>query len=126
MQDQELPQIYTVSALTREIRQRLESGFPLVWVSGEISNLRQPSSGHYYFTLKDESAQLRIVFFKGNHLHLRFKPQEGGQVLCRGRLTVYEPRGEYQLILDYLEPLGWRSEERRVGKECRSRWSPYH
>ena len=107
MQDQEFPHIYTVSALTREIRQRLETGFPLVWVSGEISNLRQPSSGHYYFTLKDEGAQLRTVFFKGNHIHLRFKPQEGGQVLCRGRLTVYEPRGEYQLILDYLEPLGW-------------------
>jgi exodeoxyribonuclease VII large subunit len=107
MLEQEYPQIYTVSALTREIRQRLETGFPLVWVSGEISNLRQPSSGHYYFTLKDESAQLRTVFFKGNHLHLRFKPQEGGQVLCRGRLSVYEPRGEYQLVLDYLEPLGW-------------------
>ncbi|MHB8068726.1 MAG: exodeoxyribonuclease VII large subunit [Desulfobaccales bacterium] len=107
MQDQEYPYIYTVSALTREIRQRLETGFPLVWVSGEISNLRQPSSGHYYFTLKDEGAQLRGVFFKSNHIHLRFKPQEGGQVLCRGRLTVYEPRGEYQLVLDYLEPLGW-------------------
>ncbi|MEW6658737.1 MAG: exodeoxyribonuclease VII large subunit [Thermodesulfobacteriota bacterium] len=104
---QEYPFIYSVSALTREIRQRLETGFPLVWVSGEISNLRQPSSGHYYFTLKDEGAQLRTVFFKGNHIHLRFKPQEGGQVLCRGRLTVYEPRGEYQLVLDYLEPLGW-------------------
>lgn len=107
MQDQDFPHIYTVSALTREIRQRLETGFPLVWVSGEISNLRQPSSGHYYFTLKDEGAQLRSVLFKGNHLHLRFKPQEGSQALCRGRLTVYEPRGEYQLVLDYLEPLGW-------------------
>ncbi|MFZ5452031.1 MAG: exodeoxyribonuclease VII large subunit [Thermodesulfobacteriota bacterium] len=107
MQDQEFPQIYTVSALTREIRQRLETGFSLVWVSGEISNLRQPSSGHFYFTLKDEGAQLRSVLFKGNHLHLRFKPQEGSQALCRGRLTVYEPRGEYQLVLDYLEPLGW-------------------
>jgi len=107
MPEQEYSQIYTVSALTREIRQRLETGFPLVWVSGEISNLRQPSSGHYYFTLKDEGAQLRTVFFKGNHLHLRYKPQEGSQVLCRGRLTVYEPRGEYQLVLDYLEPLGW-------------------
>jgi exodeoxyribonuclease VII large subunit len=107
MQDQDLPHIYTVSGLTREIRQRLETGFPLVWVSGEISNLRQPSSGHYYFTLKDEGAQLRSVLFKGNHQHLRFKPQEGSQVLCRGRLTVYEPRGEYQLVLDYLEPLGW-------------------
>jgi exodeoxyribonuclease VII large subunit len=102
----ELPHIYTVSALTREIRQRLETHFALVWVSGEVSNLRQPLSGHYYFTLKDTGAQLRAVLFKGNHQHMRFKPAEGGQFLCRGRLTVYEPRGEYQLVVDYLEPLG--------------------
>jgi exodeoxyribonuclease VII large subunit len=104
--EQEFPQIYTVSALTREIRAQLETRFSLVWVSGEVSNLRVPLSGHYYFTLKDEGAQLRAVLFKGNHLHLKYKPQEGGQVLCRGRLTVYEPRGEYQLLVDYLEPLG--------------------
>jgi len=104
--DQELPHIYTVSSLTREIRERLESHFSLVWVSGEISNLRQPLSGHYYFTLKDAGAQLRAVLFKGNHQHMRFKPQEGSQFLCRGRLTVYEPRGEYQVVVDYLEPLG--------------------
>jgi exodeoxyribonuclease VII large subunit len=103
---QELPHIYTVSALTREIRDRLETYFSLVWVSGEVSNLRQPLSGHYYFTLKDAGAQLRAVLFKGNHQHMRFKPQEGSQFLCRGRLTVYEPRGEYQLVVDYLEPLG--------------------
>jgi len=104
--DQELPHIYTVSGLTREIRDRLETHFSLVWISGEVSNLRQPLSGHYYFTLKDAGAQLRAVLFKGNHQHLRFKPQEGSQFLCRGRLTVYEPRGEYQLVVDYLEPLG--------------------
>ena len=104
--DQELPHIYTVSGLTREIRDRLETHFSLVWVSGEVSNLRQPLSGHFYFTLKDAGAQLRAVLFKGNHQHLRFKPQEGSQFLCRGRLTVYEPRGEYQLVVDYLEPLG--------------------
>ncbi len=104
--DQELPHIYTVSALTREIRDRLETYFSLVWVSGEISNLRQPLSGHYYFTLKDAGAQLKAVLFKGNHQHMRTKPQEGKQFLCRGRLTVYEPRGEYQLVVDYLEPLG--------------------
>ena len=104
--DQELPYIYTVSALTREIRDRLETYFSLVWVSGEVSNLRQPLSGHYYFTLKDAGAQLRAVLFKGSHQHLRFKPQEGSQFLCRGRLTVYEPRGEYQVVVDYLEPLG--------------------
>ena len=104
--DQELPHIYTVSALTREVRDRLETYFSLVWVSGEVSNLRQPLSGHYYFTLKDAGAQLRAVLFKGSHQHMRFKPQEGSQFLCRGRLTVYEPRGEYQLVVDYLEPLG--------------------
>ncbi len=104
--NQELPHIYTVSALTREIRDRLETYFSLVWVSGEISNLRQPVSGHYYFTLKDAGAQLKAVLFKGNHQHMRTKPQEGSQFLCRGRLTVYEPRGEYQLVVDYLEPLG--------------------
>jgi exodeoxyribonuclease VII large subunit len=103
---QELPHIYTVSALTREIRDRLETYFSLVWVSGEVSNLRQPLSGHYYFTLKDAGAQLKAVLFKGSHQHMRFKPQEGSQFLCRGRLTVYEPRGEYQLVVDYLEPLG--------------------
>jgi exodeoxyribonuclease VII large subunit len=84
----------------------LETYFSLVWVSGEISNLRQPLSGHYYFTLKDAGAQLKTVLFKGNHQHMRAKPQEGKQFLCRGRLTVYEPRGEYQLVVDYLEPLG--------------------
>ncbi len=106
MMAQELPHIFTVSSLTREIREHLETHFPLVWVSGEVSNLRQPLSGHFYFTLKDAAAQLRAVLFKGNHQHLRYKPEEGGQVLCRGRVTVYEPRGEYQLVVDYLEPLG--------------------
>jgi exodeoxyribonuclease VII large subunit len=104
--NQELPHIYTVGGLTREIRDRLETHFSLVWVSGEISNLRQPLSGHYYFTLKDAEAQLKAVLFKGNHQRLRFKPQEGSQFLCRGRISVYEPRGEYQLVVDYLEPLG--------------------
>jgi exodeoxyribonuclease VII large subunit len=103
---QELPQIYTVSSLTREIRERLETGFSLVWVSGEVSNLRVPVSGHCYFTLKDPGAQLRAVLFRGNHQHLRYKPEEGREILCRGRITVYEARGEYQLIVDYLEPLG--------------------
>jgi len=104
--DLQLPNIYTVSSLTREIRERLESHFPLVWVSGEVSNLRRPVSGHYYFTLKDAQAQLRAVLFKGNHQNMRYKPEEGRQILCRGRITVFEPRGDYQLIVDYLEPAG--------------------
>lgn len=102
----ELANIYTVSSLTREIREHLETQFPMVWVSGEVSNLRRPLSGHYYFTLKDANAQLRVVLFKGNHQHLRYKPEEGRQILCRGRITVFEQRGDYQLIVDYLEPVG--------------------
>lgn len=102
----ELPRIYTVTSLTREIRERLETHFAIVWVSGEVSNLRQASSGHIYFTLKDDNAQLRAVLFRGNHQYMRHKPQDGNKVLCRGRLTVWEQRGDYQLIVDYLEPLG--------------------
>jgi len=104
--EQELPHIYSVSGLTREIRERLETHFALVWVSGEVSNLRLPVSGHCYFTLKDAGAQLRGVLFRGNLQHLRYRPEEGRQILCRGRLTVYEARGDYQLIVEYLEPLG--------------------
>lgn len=103
---EEYPRIYTVSALTREIKNRLEKDFPLVWVSGEISNLRLPISGHYYFTLKDENSQLRAVLFRGNHQLLRHKPIDGLKVICRGRISVYQPRGEYQLLVDYFEPLG--------------------
>ncbi|OPX20791.1 MAG: exodeoxyribonuclease VII large subunit [Desulfobacca sp. 4484_104] len=103
---EEYPQIYTVSGLTQQIKSRLETNFPRVWVSGEISNLRQPASGHYYFTLKDEASQLRAVLFRGNQQYLRHKPSAGRQVVCRGRISVYEARGEYQLLIDYLEPLG--------------------
>jgi exodeoxyribonuclease VII large subunit len=99
-------QVYTVSALNREIREHLESGYPDVWVEGEVSNLRRPASGHVYFTLKDEKAQLRAVLFKMAHMRLRFELEDGLQVLARGRVTVYEPRGEYQLSADYVEPMG--------------------
>jgi len=104
--NQELPYIHTVTSLTREIRERLETHFSMVWVSGEVSNLKAPLSGHRYFTLKDAGAQLRAVLFRGSYQQLRYKPEEGKQVLCRGRITVYESRGDYQLIVDYLEPLG--------------------
>jgi exodeoxyribonuclease VII large subunit len=103
---EEYPRLYTVSALTREIKARLENDFPLVWVRGEISNLRMPLSGHYYFTLKDEASQLKAVLFRGSLTSLRFKPSDTQKVICRGRITVYEPRGDYQLLVDYLEPLG--------------------
>ena len=99
-------QILTVSELTLLVRDRLEQSFPDIWVEGEVSNLRTPSSGHLYFTLKDQSSQIRAVLFRAGAQRLRFALQEGLQVIVRGRLTVYEPRGEYQVVLDYLEPKG--------------------
>ena len=98
--------ILTVSELTFLVRDRLEERFPDIWVEGEISNLRTPSSGHLYFTLKDEHSQLRAVLFKAGAQRLRFALREGLHVIVRGHLTVYEPRGEYQAVLDYLEPKG--------------------
>ncbi len=98
--------VLTVSDLTLLIRDQLEQGIPDLWVEGEVSNLRTPGSGHLYFTLKDQRTQVRAVLFRGNAHRLRFDLREGMQVLVRGRVTVYEPRGEYQLILDYLEPKG--------------------
>jgi exodeoxyribonuclease VII large subunit len=98
--------IYTVSQLTAEIKTLLERNFESLWVEGEISNVRLPSSGHLYFTLKDESAQVRGVMFRLQTRLLKFEPADGLQVICYGRLSVYEPRGEYQIVADYLEPKG--------------------
>ena len=92
--------IMTVTELTGSIRGILENSFPFVTVTGEISNLRQPYSGHLYFILKDEKAQLKSVLFKMQQKYLRELPDDGQQVICRGRISVYEPRGEYQLIVD--------------------------
>jgi exodeoxyribonuclease VII large subunit len=98
--------VLTVSALTALVRERLEKDFPDLWVEGEVSNLRAPASGHLYFTLKDATSQIRAVLFRAGALRLRFALKEGLQLVVRGRLTVYEPRGEYQIVLDYLEPKG--------------------
>lgn len=98
--------VYTVSALTQEIRNCLEPKFLDVWVSGEVSNCRPAASGHLYFTLKDRSAQLRVVCFRNQARYLKFKPQDGVSLIARGRLSVYEARGEYQLMAEYLEPAG--------------------
>ncbi|MBM4329883.1 MAG: exodeoxyribonuclease VII large subunit [Deltaproteobacteria bacterium] len=98
--------IYTVSQLTSEVKTLLERNFGHLWVEGEISNLRLPGSGHLYFTLKDASAQVRGVMFKLQNRMLKFDPVDGLQVVCYGRLSVYEPRGEYQIIVDYMEPKG--------------------
>ncbi|NIA05886.1 MAG: exodeoxyribonuclease VII large subunit, partial [Proteobacteria bacterium] len=97
------PRIFTVSELTASIRGLLETQFPFVSVAGEISNLRQPYSGHFYFTLKDDRAQIKAVLFKMQQRYLSDRPVDGQQVVCRGRLSVYEPRGDYQLIVDTLD-----------------------
>lgn len=95
--------ILTVSELTASIRGILESRFPFISVAGEISNLRKPRSGHIYFTLKDDRAQLKAVLFKMQQRYLNQEPMDGQMVLCRGRISVYEPRGDYQFIIDTLD-----------------------
>jgi len=100
------PDLYTPSRLNREVRALLESGLPLLWVQGEISNLARPASGHMYFSLKDASAQVRCALFRGRGRQLRFEPADGMAVVARGRVSLYEPRGEYQLIVESLEPAG--------------------
>ncbi len=98
--------ILTVSELTREIKEILEDRFLDVWVEGEISNLRIPPSGHIYFTLKDDACQIRAVLFKMQARTLRFVPEDGLHVVCHGRVGLYEKRGDYQLILESIEPKG--------------------
>ena len=98
--------IFTISELTEEIKTILETNLYYVWVEGEISNLRSPMSGHSYFTLKDEGAQIKAVIFKGQARFIKFKPADGLHAICRGMVSVYKERGEYQLILDYIEPKG--------------------
>ena len=98
--------IYTISRLNREVRTVLEEVFPTIWVQGEISNLAKPSSGHLYFTLKDSSAQVRCAMFKNRQSGLRFNPENGALVLARANISLYEGRGEYQLIIESLEPAG--------------------
>src|SRR5690606_20255642 len=99
-------QVLRPSQLTALARDLLEGSFPQVWVEGEISNFSRPASGHCYFTLKDERAQVRCALFRSNAVRLRFQPRDGMQVLARGRLTLYEARGDYQLVLDHLEEPG--------------------
>ena len=98
--------ILTVSELTQEIKEILENRFPEVWVEGEISNLRVPPSGHIYFTLKDDTSQIRAVLFRMQARTLRFAPEDGLHIVCRGRVSLYEKRGDYQLILESMEPKG--------------------
>jgi len=105
-QDNQGPKVYGVQELTQEIQDLLEGNLDFVWVEGEISNFSAPRSGHYYMVLKDENAQIRAVMFRLQARYLKFVPENGMKVVVQGRVGVYGPRGEYQLILDYLEPLG--------------------
>ena len=96
----------SVTEVTSQVRTLLEKHFKSVWVEGEISNVARPSSGHLYLTLKDADSQLRSVLYRGVGLRLRFDLKDGMKVVARGRISVYQPRGEYQFIIEELHPKG--------------------
>jgi len=98
--------ILTPSSLNRLVRDLLEDALPMVWIEGELSNVSRPASGHLYFTLKDSGAQVRCAMFKPKSGWLKFKPADGMQVLIRARVGLYEPRGEFQLVAEHMEPAG--------------------
>lgn len=104
--DIEPQEIYTVSRLNNEARYLLEDAFPMIWIEGEISNFAAPHSGHWYFSLKDHSAQVRCAMFRGSQRQLNFVPKDGAHVLIRARVSLYENRGEFQLIAEHLEERG--------------------
>src|SRR5205085_1770347 len=99
-------EVLSVSALTAQLRGLVENRYPSVWVAGEVSNYTKAASGHMYLTLKDARAQLKAVLFRGVNLRMKFEPKDGLDVLARGRLTVYEPRGDYQFQIEELQPKG--------------------
>jgi len=105
-QKETTPQIYSVSEITGDVKSILESAFDSIWIDGEISNLRIPGSQHAYFILKDDRSQIRCVLFKGFRAGLKFQPDDGDHVLLFGRVTVYESRGDYQVIVEHIEPKG--------------------
>jgi exodeoxyribonuclease VII large subunit len=98
--------IWTVSQLTARIRDLLSAAFGGIWVEGEVSNFKEAQSGHLYFTLKDESAQVRCVCFRNSAIRLKFRPEDGLKARVRGSISVYEPRGEYQIYVEHIEPVG--------------------
>ncbi|SPW34716.1 Exodeoxyribonuclease 7 large subunit [Edwardsiella tarda] len=100
------PTIFTVSRLNQTVRQLLELEMGQIWLSAEISNFSQPASGHWYFTLKDDKAQVRCAMFRNSNRRVTFRPQNGQQVLVRASITLYEPRGDYQLIAESMQPAG--------------------
>lgn len=99
-------QVLTVSQLNRAAKDLLETYLPMLWVEGELSNLSVPSSGHWYFSLKDSGAQVRCAMFRNRNMLVRFKPEAGKKVLVRGKVSLYEGRGDYQMIVEHMEPAG--------------------
>ncbi len=104
--DNNFRDIYSISRLTREVRTVLESGFPLLWIEGEISNLATPASGHWYFTLKDQTTQIRCAMFRNKNRLLNIMPENGKKILIRARISFYETRGEFQCIVEHMEEAG--------------------
>jgi exodeoxyribonuclease VII large subunit len=98
--------VLSVEQLNREIRQLIEGKLSLVWVQGEISNFKAHTSGHHYFSLKDSKSQISAVMFRGHNSRLKFRPTDGLEVIVRGRVSVYEPRGSYQIVCEMMEPVG--------------------
>ncbi|MTI15279.1 exodeoxyribonuclease VII large subunit [Sansalvadorimonas verongulae] len=98
--------VLSVSDLNRQAKRLLEVSFPSIWVEGELSNVARPRSGHWYFTLKDAGAQVRCAMFRGSNMRVRFQPAEGQQVLIRAKVSLYEGRGDYQLIAEHMEEAG--------------------
>jgi exodeoxyribonuclease VII large subunit len=108
--------VYSVSRLNKEVRLLLESGMPLLWLEGELSNFAAPSSGHWYFSLKDSGAQVRCAMWRMRNQQVRFRPKDGVAVLVRARVGLYEPRGEYQLLVEHMEEAGEGALKREFDK----------
>lgn len=106
MSTQENSGIYSVSKLNQAVRELLDRQMGRIWLTAEISNFSQPSSGHWYLTLKDDKAQVRAAMFRGQNARVSFRPQNGQQVLVRATVTLYEPRGDYQIIIESMQPAG--------------------
>lgn len=103
---QEEATIFSVSDINKAVKKQLEENFSYVWIQGEISNFKAHGSGHHYFSLKDDKAQINAVMFKGFNAKLKFRPESGMEVIVKGRITVYEPRGTYQVFCEHMEPVG--------------------
>ena len=104
--DKEPEKPFSVSELNKLVKGQLESKFSHFWLQGEISNFTRHSSGHFYFSLKDKKSQISAVMFRGANSRVKFRPEAGMEVLVKGRISVYEPRGNYQILCEVMEPVG--------------------